>query len=64
MINSSKELERDRSLIPKFEVLADLEKTVAELIQKHEEKRELWFPSDFLPADETTNEELHLKQIR
>jgi acyl-[acyl-carrier-protein] desaturase len=64
MINSSKELERDRSLLSKFEVLADLEKTVAELIQKHEEKRELWFPSDFLPADENTNEELHLKQIR
>ena len=51
-------------LSSKFEVLSDMEDIVADLMQKHEEKRELWFPSDFLPADETTNEELYLKQVR
>ncbi len=66
MINSSgsEEKEKKHLLSSKFEVLSDMEGIVADLMQKHEEKRELWFPSDFLPADETTNEDLYLKQVR
>ncbi|HTR81575.1 MAG TPA: acyl-ACP desaturase [Bacteroidota bacterium] len=56
--------EEKRASSVKIEVLADMESVVADLIQKHEEKRELWFPSDFLPADETTNEGLYLTQVR
>ena len=56
--------ERDRLLQSRFEVLSDMEGVVDDLMKKHEEKRELWFPSDFLPADETTNDELYLKQVR
>jgi acyl-[acyl-carrier-protein] desaturase len=66
MINSSGSEEKEKKFLlsSKFEVLSDMEDIVADLMQKHEEKRELWFPSDFLPADETTNEELYLKQVR
>ncbi len=66
MINSSASEEKDKKhlLSSKFEVLSDMEGIVADLMQKHEEKRELWFPSDFLPADETTNEDMYLKQVR
>ncbi len=66
MMNSSDSEEKNKKhlLSSKFEVLSDMEGVVADLMQKHEEKRELWFPSDFLPADETTNEELYLTQVR
>jgi acyl-[acyl-carrier-protein] desaturase len=66
MVNSSGSEEKEKKFLlsSKFEVLSDMEDIVADLMQKHEEKRELWFPSDFLPADETTNEELYLKQVR
>jgi len=40
------------SLASKLEVLTDLECIVKDLIEKHESKRELWFPSDLLPADQ------------
>ncbi|HTY10911.1 MAG TPA: acyl-ACP desaturase [Bacteroidota bacterium] len=66
MINSSSSEEKNKThlLDSKFEVLSDMEAVVEDLMKKHEEKRELWFPSDFLPADETTNEDLYLKQVR
>ena len=41
-------------LAVKVEVLKDLEDRVQELMESHERKRELWFPSDLLdPAPET-----------
>lgn len=58
------EEDKMRLLPGKFEVLSDMEGVVADLIKKHEEKRELWFPSDFLPADETTDETTYLKGVR
>ena len=39
-----------RELALKIEVLRDLEEPVRELMENHERKRELWFPSDFLSA--------------
>ena len=36
----------------KIEVLNHLEKKVKDWIESHVAKRKLWFPSDFLPADE------------
>ncbi len=41
-----------KSFASKLEVLADLEPVVEDLIVKHESKRELWYPSDLLPADQ------------
>lgn len=41
-----------QSFASRLEVLADLEDTVKDLIAKHEAKRELWYPSDLLPADQ------------
>jgi acyl-[acyl-carrier-protein] desaturase len=53
-----------RSFASKLEVLADLEPVVADLIQKHEAKRELWYPSDFLPADQGHVAEEPLRELR
>ena len=54
----------DSSLAEKYEVLADFEPVVKDLMEKHESKRELWFPSDILPADEGTVNEKELKELR
>jgi acyl-[acyl-carrier-protein] desaturase len=43
----------EKSFASKLEVMADLEPVVQEFIEKHESKRELWFPSEFLPAGES-----------
>ncbi len=48
----------------KYEVLRDLESTVNDLIASHKSKRELWFPSQFLPADQGTNNEKQLADLR
>jgi acyl-[acyl-carrier-protein] desaturase len=48
----------------KYEVLRDLEGPVRELIARHESKRELWFPSDFLPADQGTDNERQIAELR
>lgn len=54
----------DSSLDAKYEVLADFEPVVKDLMERHESKRELWFPSDILPADEGTVNEKELKELR
>jgi len=41
-------------LAVKFEVLKDLEGRVRELMESHERKRDLWFPSDLLEAPPDT----------
>ncbi|HWP83144.1 MAG TPA: acyl-ACP desaturase [Bacteroidota bacterium] len=50
----------------KAEVLACLSPLVDSLMQEHLEKRRLWFPSDFLPADEqmSDDDEAKAKQLR
>ena len=39
------------------EVLAGIEPDVAQLMQRHIEARRLWFPNDFLSADEVIDDE-------
>lgn len=41
----------------KAEVLAEIEPQVAEMMDEHLKKRKLWFPSDFLPADEQMSDD-------
>ena len=48
----------------KLEVLVDLESVVRDLLEKHESKRELWFPSEFLPADEGDLREREIAELR
>ncbi|MEO8226160.1 MAG: acyl-ACP desaturase [Gemmatimonadota bacterium] len=46
--------EPDRELLTKIEVLRDLEGKVREMMIAHEEKRDLWFPSDLIgPAPDS-----------
>jgi len=41
----------------KAEVLEEIEPQVEELMEKHKQKRKLWFASDFLPADEKMDDD-------
>lgn len=41
----------------KFEVLREIEPDVESLMEAHKQKRRLWMPNDFLPADEEMNDE-------
>ena len=50
--NSSKS-----SLAHQTEVLKHLEEKVKLWMKEHIDKRKLWFSSDFLPADEKTNDD-------
>lgn len=60
----------DRSVSPgpsfasKLEVLADLEPAVDEFMNTHETKREVWFPSEFLPAGAGDSNEPALADLR
>lgn len=47
----------------KIEVLRDLESTVHDLMVRHEEKRELWFPSDLLAPEEGADQGEHLRTM-
>ncbi len=49
--------ENELEILPKVEVLSHLETKVKEWIENHVEKRKLWFSSDFLPAEEKTDED-------
>jgi acyl-[acyl-carrier-protein] desaturase len=53
-----------RELCSKIEVLQDLEEKVQELMEIHERKRELWFPSDLLGPAEDECPETHLATLR
>ena len=48
----------------KLEVLTDLEPVVADIIHKHDSKRELWYSSDFLPADQGQPDERMVNELR
>ena len=50
--------------LAKVEVLADLEPVVHELMDVHESKRILWFPSELLSAPPDTDPDHHLRELR
>ena len=54
----------ERELYSKIEVLEDLEEKVRELMEIHERKRELWFPSDLLGPAEDECPDANLAQLR
>jgi acyl-[acyl-carrier-protein] desaturase len=50
--------------LAKVEVLADLEPVVHDLMEAHEAKRVLWFPSELLSAPPDTDPDGHLRALR
>ncbi|HEV2643914.1 MAG TPA: acyl-ACP desaturase [Candidatus Elarobacter sp.] len=50
--------------LAKVEVLADLEPIVHDLMEVHESKRILWFPSELLSPMPDTDPEYHIKELR
>ena len=48
----------------KFEVLNDLEPVVKDLMEKHETKRDLWWPSEILPADQGEDYDKFYRELR
>jgi len=55
-IIEQKATDRDLELSEKFEVLKEIEPEVEQLMDDHKRKRRLWFPSDFLPASEKSDD--------
>jgi acyl-[acyl-carrier-protein] desaturase len=53
-----------RELYSKIEVLQDLEDRVRELMEIHERKRELWFPSDLIGPSAGESPDTHLSNLR
>jgi acyl-[acyl-carrier-protein] desaturase len=50
--------------LARVEVLADLEEVVHELMDVHEAKRILWFPSELLAPPPDTDPERHIRDLR
>jgi acyl-[acyl-carrier-protein] desaturase len=50
--------------LAKVEVLADLEEVVHELMEVHEAKRILWFPSELLAPPPDTDPDRHIRELR
>jgi acyl-[acyl-carrier-protein] desaturase len=50
--------------LAKVEVLADLEEVVHELMEVHEAKRILWFPSELLSPPPDTDPDRHIRELR
>jgi acyl-[acyl-carrier-protein] desaturase len=50
--------------LAKIEVLADLEDVVHELMEAHEAKRVLWFPSELLTPAPDTDPDEHIRALR
>jgi len=50
--------------LAKVEVLADLEPVVHSLMETHEAKRILWFPSELLAAAPDTDPDHHIRELR
>ena len=50
--------------LAKVEVLADLEPVVHELMDQHEAKRVLWFPSELLDPPPDTDPDHHVRELR
>ncbi|HEX6433659.1 MAG TPA: acyl-ACP desaturase [Gemmatimonadales bacterium] len=53
-----------RELYSKIEVLQDLEDVVRELMEVHERKRELWFPSDLVGPAVDEDPDTHITKLR
>ena len=53
-----------RETLAKVEVLADLEPVVHDLMEVHEAKRILWFPSELLAPEPDTDPERHRRELR
>jgi acyl-[acyl-carrier-protein] desaturase len=53
-----------RELYSKLEVLQDLEDKVRELMEIHERKRELWYPSDLMGPEADECPDTHLAKLR
>jgi acyl-[acyl-carrier-protein] desaturase len=53
-----------RELYSKIEVLQDLEDVVRELMEVHERKRELWFPSDLVGPTADECPDTHIAKLR
>jgi acyl-[acyl-carrier protein] desaturase len=53
-----------RELYSKIEVLQDLEDIVRELMEVHERKRELWFPSDLIGPTPDECPDTHIARLR
>jgi acyl-[acyl-carrier-protein] desaturase len=53
-----------RELCSKLEVLQDLEPKVRELMETHERKRELWYPTDLLGPGPDECPDTHMAQLR
>jgi acyl-[acyl-carrier-protein] desaturase len=53
-----------RELFSKLEVLRDLEAKVRDLMDSHERKRELWYPSELIGPQAGTCPETHYTQLR
>jgi len=56
--------EPTRELYSKIEVLQDLEQKVQELMEVHERKRELWFPSDLIGPGPDECPDTHMATLR
>lgn len=55
---------READMLAKVEVLADLEPVVHALMETHEAKRVLWFPSELLAPAPDTDPDVYIKQLR
>lgn len=51
-------------MLAKVEVLADLEPVVHRLMEQHEAKRILWFPSELLAPAPETDPDRHVRELR
>jgi acyl-[acyl-carrier protein] desaturase len=56
--------ESERRFQTKIEVLKDLESVVYELMDEHERKRPLWYPSDLLGPKPGDDPDAHTEQLR
>ena len=56
--------EQASELALKIEVLKDLEGPVRELMEAHERKRDVWFPSDLLSAQPETSQDEFVQRLR
>ena len=54
----------EAATLARVEVLADLEEVVHELMERHEAKRVLWFPSELLSPPADTDPDHHIRELR
>jgi acyl-[acyl-carrier-protein] desaturase len=56
--------DRQTETLARVEVLADLEDIVHNLMEAHEAKRVLWFPSELLAPPPDTDPDHHVRELR